>query len=149
MVLGDISLGDLIWTTIWVFFLILFIWVFIAIVSDLFRDHETSGWAKALWVVALIIFPLLGSLVYLIVRGDGMAKRSAAQQRAAKAEFDTYIRETAGTGGSGQVDDLHRLAALRDSGTITDAEFEQMKARVVGGAPTAGGTTTAGGAPTA
>jgi Phospholipase_D-nuclease N-terminal/Short C-terminal domain len=143
MVLGDISLGDLIWTTIWVFFLILFIWVFIAIVSDLFRDHETSGWAKALWVIALIIFPLLGSLVYLIVRGDGMAKRSAAQQRAARAEFDTYIRETAGTGGSGQVDDLHRLAALRDSGTITDAEFEQMKARVVGG------TTTAGGAPTA
>ena len=146
MVLGDISLGDLIWTTIWVFFLILFIWVFIAIVSDLFRDHETSGWAKALWVVALIIFPLLGSLVYLIVRGDGMAKRSAAQERAAKAEFDSYIRETAGTGtgtgtgagagAGGPVDDLQRLAALRDSGTITDAEFEQMKARVVGGAPT-------------
>ena len=143
MVLGDISLGDLIWTTIWVFFLILFIWVFIAIVSDLFRDHETSGWAKALWVVALIIFPLLGSLVYLIVRCDGMAKRSAAQERAAKAEFDSYIRETAGTGtgaaasgGAGPVDDLQRLAALRDSGTITDAEFEQMKARVVGGAPT-------------
>jgi signal transduction histidine kinase len=143
MVLGDISLGDLIWTTIWVFFLILFIWVFIAIVSDLFRDHETSGWAKALWVVALIIFPLLGSLVYLIVRGDGMAKRSAAQERAAKAEFDSYIRETAGTGtgaaasgGAGPVDDLQRLAALRDSGTISDAEFEQMKARVVGGAPT-------------
>ena len=142
MVLGDISLGDLIWTTIWVFFLILFIWVFIAIVSDLFRDHETSGWAKALWVLALIIFPLLGSLVYLIVRGDGMAKRSAAQQQAAKAEFDSYIRETAGTdtgaagGGGGPVDDLQRLAALRDSGTITDAEFEQMKARVVGGAPT-------------
>ena len=137
MVLGDISLADMIWTTIWVFFLILFIWVFIAIVSDLFRDHETSGWAKALWVIALIIFPLLGSLVYLIVRGDGMAKRSAAQQQAAKADFDSYIRETAGTGGRGQVDDLHRLAALRDSGTITDAEFEQMKARVVGGAPTA------------
>ena len=137
MVLGDISLADMIWTTIWVFFLILFIWVFIAIVSDLFRDHETSGLAKALWVIALILFPLIGSLVYLIVRGDGMAKRSAAQQRAARAEFDTYIRETAGTGGRGQVDDLHRLAALRDSGTITDAEFEQMKARVVGGAPTA------------
>lgn len=137
MVLGDISLADMIWTTIWVFFLILFIWVFIAIVSDLFRDHETSGLAKALWVIALILFPLIGSLVYLIVRGDGMAKRSAAQQQAAKAEFDSYIRETAGTGGTGQVDDLHRLAALRDSGTITDAEFEQMKARVVGGAPTA------------
>jgi Phospholipase_D-nuclease N-terminal/Short C-terminal domain len=137
MVLGDISLGDLIWTTIWVFFLILFIWVFIAIVSDLFRDHETSGLAKAIWVICLILFPLLGSLVYLIARGDGMAKRSAAQQRAAKADLDSYIRETAGTGGTGPVDDLHRLAALRDSGTITDAEFEQMKARVVGGTPTA------------
>ena len=140
MVLGDVSLGDLIWTTIWIFFLILFIWVFIMIISDLFRDHKLSGWAKALWVVALIIFPLIGSLVYLIARGEGMAERSAAQQRHARAELDDYIRSTAGSGGTGAADELARLADLRDKGTITDAEFQTMKARVVGGSGT--GTTT-------
>jgi hypothetical protein len=146
MVLADVDLGDLIWTTIWIFFLILFIWVFIMIISDLFRDHKLSGWAKAIWVVALIIFPLIGSLVYLIARGEGMAERSAAQQRHARAEFDDYIRSTATSGGSSAADELTRLADLRDKGTITEAEFQTMKARVVGGssgAGTATGTTTA------
>ena len=140
MVLADVSLGDLIWTTIWIFFLILFIWVFIMIISDLFRDHKLSGWAKAIWVVALIIFPLIGSLVYLIARGEGMAERSAAQQRHARAEFDDYIRSTAASTGTGAADELARLADLRDRGTITDSEFQTMKARVVGASGT--GTTT-------
>jgi hypothetical protein len=126
-------LGDLIWTSIWIFFLILFIWVFIAIISDLFRDHTTSGWGKALWVILLIIIPLIGSLIYLIVRGSGMAERSAAQARAAQQQFDSYVRETAGTTGSGPVDELTRLGQLRDNGTITSEEFETMKARVMGG----------------
>jgi Short C-terminal domain/Phospholipase_D-nuclease N-terminal len=133
MVFAEVDLGDLIWTTIWVFFLIMFIWVFIAIVSDLFRDHETSGWAKAAWVVGLIVFPLLGSLVYLIARGQGMAERSAAQHRVAQEQMDSYIRTTAASTGTGPVDDLARLADLRNSGVITDAEFETMKARITGG----------------
>jgi hypothetical protein len=140
MVVADVSLGDLIWTTIWIFFLILFIWVFIMIVSDLFRDHTLSGWAKAIWVVALIIFPLIGSLVYLIARGQGMAERSAAQQQHARAEFDDYIRSTAGSGRTGVADELARLAELRDKGTISDAEFQTMKARIVGGTGTGTGT---------
>jgi Short C-terminal domain/Phospholipase_D-nuclease N-terminal len=139
MVFAEVDLGDLIWTTIWVFFLIMFIWLFIAIVSDLFRDHEVSGWGKAAWVIGLIIFPLLGSLAYLIVRGEGMARRSAAQSRAAQAEFDSYVRDVASSSGSRPVDDLTRLAELRANGTITDAEFEAMKSRVVSGA--SGGAT--------
>jgi Short C-terminal domain/Phospholipase_D-nuclease N-terminal len=145
MVLAEVDLGDLIWTTIWIFFLILFIWVFIMIISDLFRDHKLSGWAKAIWVVALIIFPLIGSLVYLIARGEGMAERSAAQQRQARAELDDYIRSTAGGGGTGAADELTRLADLRDKGTITEAEFQTMKARVVGGSGTSTTTGTATG----
>ena len=148
MVLADVDLGDLIWTTIWIFFLILFIWVFIMIVSDLFRDHKLSGWAKAIWVVALIIFPLIGSLVYLIARGEGMAERSAAQERHARAELDDYIRSTAAAGGTGAADELARLADLRDRGTITDAEFQTMKARVVGGSGTGPTTGTATGTTT-
>jgi hypothetical protein len=146
MVVADVDLGDLIWTTIWIFFLILFIWVFIMIVSDLFRDHKLSGWAKALWVLGLIIFPLIGSLVYLIARGEGMAERSAADQRQARAEFDSYVRSTVASTGTGPVDDLTRLAELRNNGTISDAEFESMKARVLGGTgtgtPTGTGTAT-------
>ena len=149
MVLADVGLGDLIWTTIWIFFLILFIWVFIMIVTDLFRDHTLSGWAKAAWVVGLIIFPLIGSLVYLIARGQGMAERSAAQQQHARAQFDEYVRSAAGSGGTGMADELARLADLRDKGTISEVEFQTMKARIVGGTGTPGagagaGTTTSG-----
>jgi hypothetical protein len=142
MVLADVDLGDLIWTTIVIFFLIMFIWVFIMILSDLFRDHEMSGWGKAVWVVGLIIFPLLGSLVYLIARGQGMAERSAAQQQQARAELDSYIRSTAASGGTGPADELARLAELRNNGTITDAEFETAKAKVLGGTGTAATTGT-------
>lgn len=144
MVLADVGLGDLIWTTIWIFFLILFIWVFIMIVTDLFRDHTLSGWAKAAWVVGLIIFPLIGSLVYLIARGQGMAERSAAQQQQARAQFDDYVRSAAGSGGTGMADELARLADLRDKGTISEAEFQTMKARIVGGTGTAGAGTGTG-----
>jgi hypothetical protein len=134
MVLAEVGLGDLLWTSLWVFMLILVIWVFIAIVSDLFRDHEVSGWGKAAWVIGLIVFPLLGSLAYLIVRGRGMAERSMAQQRLAKDQFDSYVRATAASTGTGPVDDLTRLADLHGSGAITDEEFETIKSRLVRGA---------------
>ena len=133
MIVADVHLSDLILTTLWLFFLFMFIWVFIVIVSDLFRDHTLSGWAKAIWIVALILFPLIGSLIYLIARGPSMAERSAREQEQAKAQFDSYVRQTAGSTGTSAVDDLSRLAALRDNGTISDAEFESMKSRVTTG----------------
>ena len=131
MVFADVHLADLIWTTIWVFFLIMFIWLFIAIVGDLFRDHQLSGAAKAIWVIGLIVFPLLGALAYLIVRGGGMAERSAAEHRLAQEQLDSYIRTTAATSGSGPVDDLSRLADLRNSGAISAEEYEAIKSRIV------------------
>lgn len=88
---------------------------------------------RAGWVVGLIVFPLIGSLVYLIVRGQGMAHRSAARERAARSELNTYIRDVAASPGAGSVDDLSRLADLRANGTITDVEFETIKARITGG----------------
>lgn len=135
MVVAEVGLLELFWTVVWLFFLFTFIWVFVALLSDLFRDHQLSGWAKAGWVVALIVFPLLGSLVYLIVRGKGMAERSMRAEQAARAQVDRYIRSAATTAGTAPVDDLTRLAELRNNGTITDAEFEAMKRRVVGGGP--------------
>jgi hypothetical protein len=133
MIVAEVGFAELFWTVLWLFFLFMFIWVFVALVSDLFRDHELSGWAKAGWILALVVFPLLGSLVYIIVRGQGMAERSAKAQHAARAEFDSYVRSAAASTGTSPVDDLTRLSELRSNGTITDAEFESMKARLVGG----------------
>lgn len=133
MVIAEVGFAELFWTVLWLFFLFMFIWVFVALVSDLFRDHELSGGAKALWILALVVFPLLGSLVYIIVRGGGMAERSARQAQAARAEFDSYIRSAAASTGTAPVDDLTRLNDLRASGTISDDEFETLKSRVVGG----------------
>ncbi|HZM28844.1 MAG TPA: PLDc N-terminal domain-containing protein [Acidimicrobiales bacterium] len=132
MLIADVGLAELLWTTLWIFFLFMFIWVFVILISDIFRDHELSGWAKALWILLLIIFPLIGSLIYIIVRGPSMAERRAREASQAKADFDAYVREAAASSGGGPTDDISRLAALRDSGTITEAEFQSMKARVVG-----------------
>jgi hypothetical protein len=143
MVIADVSLGDLLLTTLEIFFLIMLIWVFIAVLMDLFRDHTVSGAGKAVWVIGLILFPLIGCLVYLIVRGPSMSKRAMEQAEAARTQFDSYVRTTVSSTGNAAVDDLTRLAALRDSGTISDEEFQSMKARVVGaegGAPEAAPT---------
>ena len=133
MVLAEVGFAELFWTVLWLFFLFMFIWVFVALVSDLFRDHSLSGVAKAVWIVVLVLFPLFGSLVYLIVRGGGMAERSARHAQRAQAEFDSYIRTAAASTGTSSVDDLTRLSELRANGTLTDAEFDSLKARIVGG----------------
>ena len=133
MILADVGLAELFWTVLWLFFLFMFIWVFVALVSDIFRDHELSGWDKAAWLVLLIVFPLVGSLIYLIVRGKSMAERSAVAQKHAQAEFDSYIRQAASSSGDSSVDDLARLAELRSNGHLSDEEYETMKSRIVGG----------------
>lgn len=132
MILADVGFAELFWTVLWLFFLFMFIWVFVALVSDIFRDHELSGWGKAGWIILLVLFPLIGSLIYLIVRGGGMAERSAKQAQAAQAQFDSYVRQTAASTGDSSVDDLTRLAELRSNGHLTDAEYESMKQRILG-----------------
>ncbi len=133
MILADVGLAELFWTVLWLFFLFMFIWVFVALVSDIFRDHELSGWGKAAWIVLLIVLPLVGSLIYLIVRGKGMAERSAASEQQAQAQFDSYVRQAASSSGNSQVDDLARLAELRSNGHLSDEEYETMKARILSG----------------
>jgi hypothetical protein len=100
----------------------------ITVIGDLFRDHETSGWAKAAWVFFLIFLPFLGVLVYLIARGAGMRERAVREQADARKQLDAYIRETAA---ASPADELHKLSDLRDKGAISDAEFEQAKAKLL------------------
>lgn len=119
---------DVFWLIIMSFafaaYLILLFWIF----TDLFRDRGTSGWVKAVWVVFLFVLPLLTSLVYLIVRGGGMAQRSARAAKEAEEAQNAYIKEVAGTNSATQIADAKRLL---DEGTITAQEFEQLKSRAL------------------
>ena len=131
MLIADVGLAELLWTTLWIFFLFMFIGVFVILISDIFRDHELSGWAKALWVIFVIILPFLGIFVYLIARGGKMHERAAKEAAEADAAMRKYVQEAAGTSAS-TADELAKLASLRNQGVISDAEFESSKAKLLG-----------------
>jgi hypothetical protein len=133
MVLADVSFGQVLLAVLEVFLFAAWLMILFVIISDLFRDHSISGWGKAAWVIFLIFVPFLAALVYLIARGDGMRERSVAQQQEAQKQVDTYIRQTAGSGGGASAaDELTKLARLHDEKKLSDEEFERAKAKIVG-----------------
>jgi hypothetical protein len=115
----------------WVFVFFAYLMVLFSIIGDLFRDSELNGWVKAIWIIFLIFVPFLTALIYLIARGNGMTKRSIAQATEMRKAQDEYIRATAGSGGTSSVDDIAKAKALLDSGTITKAEFDGLKAKAL------------------
>ena len=120
---------DLLLAMFWFFLFIIWIWLLITVFIDVFRS-DMSGWAKAAWVIFVILLPLLGVLVYLIAEGGNMQKRatkSAADQQAAQA---AYIQSVAG-GGDTTADQLEKLQSLRESGALTDDEYQQQKQKVL------------------
>ena len=121
---------DLIWSVIVIYALLFLLMTLFSIIVDLFRDRELSGGAKAGWFILLLVLPLLGALAYLIVRGQGMAERAQKQQQAAKSEFDSYVKEAAGTGGPAQ--EIASAKSLLDSGAISAEEFAALKAKALG-----------------
>ncbi len=126
---ADFGLGEVLWTMFVLFMWIIWFWLLISVFSDLFRDHETSGGAKAAWCIFVIIAPFLGVFIYLLVRGGGMAERSLKQQQAAQAQFDSYVRQTAGS--SGAAGEIAHAKELLDAGTITQEEYEALKAKAL------------------
>ena len=124
------SFWDFFWFTISFFLLMAYLVVLFQILTDLFRDRETSGWLKAVWVFCLIIFPLITSLVYLIARGQSMAERNIAAVKAAQAGQEDYIRSVSG-GASSPADEIGRAKALLDSGAISQQEFDALKAKAL------------------
>ncbi|MCZ7534283.1 MAG: SHOCT domain-containing protein [Acidimicrobiia bacterium] len=120
---------NLFWTMLWFFMFIIWIWLLISIFGDIFRNKEQNGWAKAAWVLFIIILPLLGALIYIIVHGHAMQER--AMQDAAEREKMTraYIQDAAG--GAGSADELAKLADLHSKGVLTDAEFAAQKAKLL------------------
>lgn len=128
--MDDYPLLELFWTMLWFFLFIAWIWLLITIIADIFRSRDLGGWAKALWTLFLIVLPILGSLIYLIARGGSMAERAADDHAKREQAFRAYVRESAGTGTS-VGDELTKLAGLRDSGTITEEEFQSQKAKLL------------------
>ena len=123
------SLGDILWWTLWFFAFFAYLWAVIAIITDLFRDHKLNGWWKAVWIIFLIFVPFLTALVYLIARGSGMAERAQKEARQVQAATDDYIRATAGA--ASPSDEIAKAKALLDAGTISQAEYDQLKARAL------------------
>ena len=122
---------DLFWTMLWFFMFFIWIWLLISIFGDIFRS-ESSGWAKAGWVFFLIVLPLLGALIYLIVNGGDMQRRSIAEAQAMDKAQREYIQSVASPSGGSAADELAKLGQLRDSGVLTDAEFQGQKAKLLG-----------------
>ena len=126
------DLGSWIAWFFWVFVFFAYLMVLFSIIGDLFRDSELSGWLKAVWIVFLIFVPFLTALVYLIARGNGMTKRGLAQAAEQRKLQDEYIRQTAGTAApASSVDDIAKAKSLLDSGAITQAEFDAIKAKAL------------------
>ena len=128
MPLADINLGELLLLTLEIFFFVVWIWILITILSDLFRDHELSGWSKAAWVLFLVFIPFLTALIYLIARGSGMRDRTIKAQAEAKLHFDEYVQKQAH---STPADELHKLNDLKEKGALSAEEFDKAKAKLL------------------
>ncbi|MFE7720150.1 SHOCT domain-containing protein [Nocardia rhizosphaerihabitans] len=122
------SFWEVLWLIIVSFAFVAYLLMLFMIIGDLFRDNKTSGWVKAIWIVCLLFFPLITALVYLILRGQGMAERSSAEAKQIRQAQDSYIRETAGTSPAAQIADAKKLL---DEGSISQAEFEHLKAKAL------------------
>ncbi|MER5362016.1 SHOCT domain-containing protein [Streptomyces sp. NPDC002785] len=135
--MDNYPLLNLFWTMLWFFVWIMWLFLLFRVISDIFRDDDLGGWAKAGWLLVALLLPYLGVLVYVIVRGKSMGKRDIKQAQERDAAFKAYVREAAGTSGAngprkgGHVDDLAKLAELKDRGAITDEEYQRAKTKLL------------------
>ena len=124
---ADYPFLDILWTMIIFFAWVIWIWIAITVLIDVFRRHDIGGWGKAAWTVFIIVVPFLGVLVYLIAQHEGMRERSTKQAQAQQQAFDQYVREAAG----GSAAEIAKAKDLLDAGAITQAEFDAIKAKAL------------------
>ena len=129
-VAADYPFLGIFWSMLIFFFWIIWIWLLITVFVDVFRRRDISGWAKAAWLIFVIILPYLGVFIYLITQGHHMAERRAAEAEAYQDQFDAHVRSVAGSGGGAA--EIERAKKLLDSGTITQAEFDAIKQKALG-----------------
>lgn len=123
-----IGFFDIIWSIFWLFLMVAWFWVMISVVSDVFRSKDLNGFSKAIWIGFVILIPWLGVLLYLVVRGDKMQEHSAEALNKFEAAQRDYVRSVVNVSA---VDELERLAALKDKGIVTDEEFASHKAKIL------------------
>lgn len=124
---------NILWDMLIFFAWVIFIWIAITVLIDVFRRRDMSGWAKAAWTVFVVLIPWIGVLIYLIVNHQGMADRKYQDAAAAQSQFDDYVRQTAATAASPTAE-IERAKGLLDSGAITQAEFDAIKAKALSAA---------------
>jgi hypothetical protein len=128
---ADYPFLDVLWTMLVIFAWVIWFWLLITVFADLFRRHDTSGFAKVLWIIFVIVLPFLGVFIYLIANHEGMTERNVRQMRAERAQMDAYVRDVAGSGGAAA--EIERAKGLLDSGAITQAEFDAIKQKALAG----------------
>jgi hypothetical protein len=129
LIAADYPFLDVLWSMIIFFAWVAWLIILFRVIADIFRRHDTSGWGKAAWLIFVIVLPFLGVLIYLIANGDEMGKRDMEQARAAQADMDDYVKSVAGSGGAAA--EIDKAKQLLDSGAITQAEFDAIKAKAL------------------
>ena len=124
---ADYPFLDVFWSMIIFFFWVIWIWIVVTVLVDVFRRDDIGGWAKAAWVIFVVILPWLGVLIYLIAQHDGMRERRVKEIQAQKQALDQYVRDASG----GSAGEIAQAKQLLDSGTITQDEFEAIKAKAL------------------
>ncbi len=123
------SLGEFLWSLLVIFFMVIYFMMLFYVIVDIFRRHDASGGKKALWLLFLLIFPLVGLLAYMITNSEAMAKRNVSAAKQQQDQFDSYVRQTAGGGGSAA--EIEKAKGLLDSGAINQEEYNALKAKAL------------------
>jgi hypothetical protein len=128
---AEFGTGQVFLSFLWFFLFVIWIWLLIVVFTDIFRSPDLSGWGKALWTIFVVILPYLGVFVYLIARGHKMQEHTVQAAQAQEAQVREYVQTVAGSNGRSAADEIARLADLHDKGVLSDAEFEQAKAKAL------------------
>jgi Phospholipase_D-nuclease N-terminal/Short C-terminal domain len=128
----DYPFLEVFWTILIFFGFVVWLWILFTVIADIFRRHDTSGFAKVAWLIFVIVLPYLGVFIYLIAEHDGMAERSVKQQEAAQSQVDQYVQSVAAKGDPAE--QIAKAKTLLDSGAITQPEFDQIKKKALAGA---------------
>ena len=126
---ADYPFLDILWTMLVLFAWVIWFWLLIVVFGDIFSRHDISGWGKAGWLLLVVVLPYLGVFIYMIAQGTHMAERRDKRSQAARSEFDDYVKNVAASGGPAA--EIDKAKQLLDSGAITQAEFDSIKAKAL------------------
>ena len=126
---ADYPFLEVLWTLLIFFLWVMWFWLLIVIIGDVFRRHDIGGGKKTIWLIFILFVPFIGVLAYVLANSDGMAERNMERARSQRAQMDDYVRETAGSGGAAA--EIDKAKQLLDSGAITQAEFDAIKAKAL------------------